>query len=84
MASCSDDFVTRVEKALKSEATNFGYYSLTFDKSKDVSGTAHLTIVVCGDDKDFSTIREITDLVPLRGTTKVSDLWERVTATDSA
>jgi hypothetical protein len=74
MVSCSNDFVTRVEKALKSEATNFGYYSLTLAESKDVSGTAHLAIVVRGVDKDFSTTREMTALVPLRGTTKVNDL----------
>jgi hypothetical protein len=30
-ASRSDEFVTRIEKALKSETTNFGYYSLVLD-----------------------------------------------------
>jgi hypothetical protein len=74
MASRSDDFVTRVEKALKSEATNFGYYSLALDESKDVSGTAQLTIVVSGVDKDFDNTREMTALVPLRGTTKANVL----------
>jgi len=74
MASRSDDFFTRVEKVLKPEATNFGYYSLALDDSKDVSGTAQLAIVVCGVDEDFNTTREVTALVPLKGTTKVNDL----------
>jgi sorbitol-specific phosphotransferase system component IIA len=74
MASRRDDFVTRVGKALKSEATDLGHYSLALNESKDISGTAQLSNVVRGVDKDFNVTREMTALVPLRGTTKVGDL----------
>lgn len=53
MVSRRDEFVTRIEKALKSEATDFGYYLLALDEIKDVSGTAQLAIVVRGVGKDF-------------------------------
>jgi hypothetical protein len=48
MASGSDELVTRVQKALKSDATYFGYYSLELEESKDVSDTAQLAIVLRG------------------------------------
>jgi hypothetical protein len=53
MASGSEETVTRVEKALKSDATYFGYYSLTLEKSKYVSDTAQLAIVLRGVGKDL-------------------------------
>jgi hypothetical protein len=74
MASSSDEFATRVEKPLKAEAIYFGYYPLALDESKDVSGTTQLAIFVRRVDKDFSTTREMTALVTLKGATKVNDL----------
>jgi hypothetical protein len=39
---------TTVENTLKSEASNFGYYSLALDESTDVSNTALLAICIRG------------------------------------
>jgi hypothetical protein len=53
MASGSEELINRVEKAWKSDATFFGYYSLALEDSKDVSDTVQLAIVLRGVRKDL-------------------------------
>lgn len=81
MARCIDGLATSVENALKLEASNFGYYSLLFGESTDVSDTAQLAALLCGDDKAFHVTEEMAALVAIKGTTKSSDVFEGIIAT---
>jgi hypothetical protein len=81
MARCIDGLDTSVENALKLEASNFGYYSLLFGESTDVSDTAQLATLICGDDKAFHFTEEMAALVTIKGTTKSSGVFEGIIAT---
>lgn len=67
-----------LENKLKNTAANFKFFSLAVDESTDSSDTAQLAIFIRGVDKDFNITEELANLIPLKDTTKSSDLFQAV------
>ena len=63
------------------KARNFSSYSLALDESTDIRSTAQLAIFIRGVDDYFEITEELAAIVPIKGTTRDSDLLERVMAT---
>jgi hypothetical protein len=70
-----------IEKDIESKAANFNFFALAIDESTDVTDTAQLAIFIRGVDNEYNITEEMASLVPLRDTTKSSDLYEAVKIT---
>ena len=70
-----------IEESLMAKARNFSLYSLALDESTDIRSTAQLAIFICGIDDYFEITKELAAIVPIKGTTRGSDLLEGVMAT---
>ncbi|XP_075053814.1 general transcription factor II-I repeat domain-containing protein 2-like [Mixophyes fleayi] len=73
-----DDIGKSIEKVLKSRAAIFKFYAMAIDESTDATDTAQLAIFIRGIDDEYNITEEMASLVPLKDTTKASDLYEAV------
>ena len=69
------------EESLMAKARNFSSYSLALDESTDIRSTAQLAIFIRGVDNYFEITEELAAIVPIKDTTRGSDLLEGVMAT---
>ena len=70
-----------IEKSLMAKVRNFLLYSLALDESTDIRSTAQLAIFIRGVDDYFEITKELAAIVPIKGTTRGSDLLKGVMAT---
>ena len=70
-----------IEASLASKAEDFTFYSLALDESTDIKDAAQLAIFVRGFDESFCDIEELAAIVPLKGSSKGTDLLEAVMTT---
>jgi hypothetical protein len=54
------------------------YISLALDESVDICDTARLCLFIRATDKNFYVTKELIGLVPLHGTTKGTDIFEKI------
>jgi hypothetical protein len=54
---------------------NFVFYSIATDENTDATDAAQLAIFVHGFDNNFKIMEELDALVPLKDTTKATDLY---------
>ena len=70
-----------IEESLMAKARNFSSYSLALDESTDIRSTAQLEIFIRGVDDYFEVTEDPAAIVPIKSTTRGSDLLEGVMAT---
>ena len=70
-----------IEANLVSKTEDFTFYSLALDESTDIKDFAQLAIFVRGVAERFCVIEELAAMVPLKGSTKGTDLLETVMTT---
>ena len=81
IARRTKDLAVSVLESLVPKGGDFAFYSLALDKSTDIKDSAQVAIFVWGVDKNFGVTEELAFVVPLKGTTKGSDILEAVMAT---
>lgn len=81
IATRIEELGNSVEKSLKSNCTNFKFYSLAMDESTDASDTAQLAIFIRGIDEHYNITEEMVSLVSLKDTTKSVDLFDALKTT---
>ena len=67
------DLAANVEKLLLAAAKNFQTFSIAFDESRDVSGTAQCAVFIRDVNRCLNVMEEFLDLMPMKGTTTERD-----------
>ncbi|XP_047989846.1 general transcription factor II-I repeat domain-containing protein 2-like [Leguminivora glycinivorella] len=75
-----EDLAGDIERTLSEHALQFVYYSIALDESTDLTDTAQLAVFIRGIDTNFVVTEEMAALVPMKGSTKGSDLYESFNA----
>ena len=68
-----------IERSVKSQASDFVYFSIALDESTDNSDTAQLAIMVRGVDQHFNVTEDLLTLGSLHGTTTGRDVFNELT-----
>ncbi len=63
---------------LLKRAADFTYFSIALDQSTDIRDTAQLLIFIWGINDKFEIVEEFLDMESMQGTTRGSDLYDRV------
>lgn len=71
-----EDLAGDIERVFLERASQFVYYSVALDESTDITDTAQLAVFIRGVDRNFVVTEEMAALVPMKGSTKGSDLYE--------
>ena len=70
------DLAAYVEKQLLAAAKDFEAFSIALDESIDVSGTAQCVLFIRGINCSLNVTKEFLDLLPMKGTTTDSDIFQ--------
>ena len=81
IARRTENLAVSVLESLVPKAGDFAFYLLALDESMNIKDTVQVAIFVRGVDKSFGVTEELASVVPLKGTTKGSDILEAVMAT---
>ena len=74
MARRIEELSTDVRRQLREKSLNFDFFSLTCDKSTNLSNTVQLLIFLRGVDSDMNIKEELLDLRSLKDQTGGADL----------
>ncbi|XP_047118866.1 general transcription factor II-I repeat domain-containing protein 2-like [Schistocerca piceifrons] len=78
IARCIAGMAADVYRRLIDSACKFIAFSIALDESTDISDTAKLAIYVRGVDTNLHVTEELLDLVPMKDTTRGTDLLKAV------
>ena len=70
------DLAANVEKQLIETIKDFEAFSIALDESTDVSDSAQCAVFIRGVDSSLNLTEEFLDLIPLKGTTTGSDIFQ--------